>query len=67
MAMKNQLTFTHEVLICCTLYNRHYYYLTLMVIYECLNILKNDLALMNMYPYNLHMAKSEEDWTTLRV
>ena len=33
--MKSQLTFTPEVLTCCTLYNHcDYYYLTLLVIYE---------------------------------
>ena len=45
--MKSQLTFTPEVLTCCTLYNHcDYYYLTLLVIYERLNILA-------MYCYNL--------------
>jgi hypothetical protein len=44
-AMKSQLTFTPEVLTCCTLYNHWDYYLTLLVIYERLNILKNNLAL----------------------
>jgi hypothetical protein len=56
--MKSQLTFTPEVLTCCTLYN--YYYLTLLVIYEHLNILA-------MYCYNLHPAKPEEDWPPLRA
>ena len=54
--MKSQLTFTPEVLTCCTLYNHcdYYYYLTLLVIYERLNIL-------TMFCYNLHPAQSEED------
>ena len=46
--MKSQLTFTPEVLTCCNLYNHcDYYYLTLLVIFERLNILV-------MYCYNLH-------------
>jgi hypothetical protein len=46
--MKSQLTFTPEALTCCTLYNHcDYYYLTLLVIYEHLNILA-------MLCYNLH-------------
>jgi hypothetical protein len=44
-AMKSHLTFTPEVLTCCTLYNHCDYYFTLLVIYEGLNILKNNLAL----------------------
>ena len=64
--MKSQLTFTPEVPSCCTLYNHcDYYYLTVLVIYECLKILKNDLALMTMYSYNLHPAQPEEDWPPL--
>ena len=60
--MKSQLTFTPEVLTCCTRDNHcDYYYLTLLVIYESLNILKNDLALMVIYSYNLHRAQPEED------
>ena len=59
--MKSQLTFTSEVLPCCTLYNHcDYYYLTLLVIYEHLNILA-------MYCYNLHPAQPEEDWQPLRA
>ena len=47
--MKSQLTFTP-----CTLYNYcDYYYLTMLVIYEHLNILA-------MFCYNLHPAKPEE-------
>ena len=42
---ESQLTFTPEVLNCCTLYNHCDYYLTLLIFYEHLNILKNDLAL----------------------
>ena len=58
-AMKSQLTFTPEVLTCFTLYNHcDYYYLTLLVIYERLNIL-------TMYCYNLNPAQPEEDWPTL--
>ena len=38
----------------------YYYYLTLLVIYECLNILA-------MYRYNLHPAQTEEDWPPLRA
>ncbi|KAK6316497.1 hypothetical protein J4Q44_G00140210 [Coregonus suidteri] len=60
-AMKSQLTFTSEVLTCCNLYNHCDCYLTLLVIYERLNILKNNLALMAMYCYNLHLAQPEED------
>ena len=57
--MKSQLTFTPEVLTCCTLYNHcDYYYLTLLVIYEHLNILA-------MFCYNLCPAQSEEDWPPL--
>ena len=67
MALKSQLTFTSEVLTCCTLYNHCDYYLTLLVIYERLTILKNDLALMAMYSYNLHRAQPEEDWLPLRA
>ena len=53
--MKSQLTFTPEVLTCCTLYNQcDYYYLTLLVIYEGFNILA-------MFCYNLHPAQPEED------
>jgi hypothetical protein len=54
--MKSQLTFTPEVLTCCTL-DKHcdYYYLTLLAIYEHLNILA-------MFCYNLHLAQPEEDW-----
>ena len=61
-AMKSQLTFTPEVLTCCTRYNHcyYYYYLSLLVIYECLNILA-------MYCNNLHLAQSEEDWPPLRA
>ena len=45
--MKSQLIFTPEVLTCCTLYNHwNYYYLTLLVIYEHLNIL-------TLFCYNL--------------
>jgi hypothetical protein len=62
--MKGQLTFTPEVLTCCTFCNHYDYYLTLLVIYEHLNILKNNLALMAMYSYNLHPAQPEEDWPT---
>ena len=54
--MKNQLTFTPEVLTCCTLDNYcDYYYLTMLGIYEHLNILA-------MFCYNLHPAQPEEDW-----
>uniref|UniRef100_A0A4W5MYK2 Forkhead box N4 n=1 Tax=Hucho hucho TaxID=62062 RepID=A0A4W5MYK2_9TELE len=49
--MKSQLTFTPEVLTCCTLYNHcDYYYLSLLVICEHLNILA-------MYCCNLHPAQ----------
>ena len=59
--MKSQLTFTPEVLTCCTLYNHwYYYYLTLLVIYECLNILAK-------YCYNLDPALPEEDWLPLKL
>ena len=37
-----------------------YYYLTLLVIYEHLNILA-------MFCYNLHPAQPEEDWPPLRA
>ena len=54
--MKSQLTFTAEVLTCCTLDNHcDYYYLTLLVIYEHLNILA-------MFCYKLPPAQPEEDW-----
>ena len=57
--MKSQLTFTPEVLSCCTLDNHcDYYYLTLLVIYEHFNILA-------MFCYNLHLAQPEEDWPPL--
>ena len=46
-AMKSQLTFTPEVLTFCTLNNHCDYYLTLLVIYERLNILKNDRSGLN--------------------
>ena len=56
--MKSQLTFTPEVLTCCTLYNHcDYHYLTLLVIYERLNILV-------MFCYNLYLAQPEEDLAT---
>ncbi|KAK6321278.1 hypothetical protein J4Q44_G00082540 [Coregonus suidteri] len=58
-AMKSQVTFTPDVLICCNLYNHCDYYLTLLVIYERLNILVKNLALMAMYCYNLHPAQPE--------
>jgi hypothetical protein len=59
--MKSQLTFTSEVLTWCTLDNHcDYYYLTLLVNYEHLNILA-------MYCYNLHPAQPEEDWPPLRA
>ena len=57
--MKSQLTFTPDVLTCFILYNHCGYYLTLLVIYERVNILKNDLALMTMYSYNRHPAQLE--------
>jgi hypothetical protein len=58
--MKSQLTFTPEVLTCCTLDNHcGYYYLTLLVIYEHLNILT--ILCYN----NLHPAQPEEDWPPL--
>ena len=66
-AMKSQLTFTPEILTCCTLYNFCHYYLILLVIYERLNILKNNLVLMAMYSYNLHLAQPEEDWPPFRA
>ena len=56
--MKSQLTCTPEVLSCCTLDNYcDYYYLTMLVIYEHLNILA-------MFCYNLHPAQPEEDPAT---
>jgi hypothetical protein len=59
--MKSQLTFTSEELTCCTLDNHcDYYYLTLLVIYESLNILA-------MFCYNLHPAQPAEDWPPLRA
>ena len=57
--MKSQLTFTPEVLTCCTLDNYCYcYYLTKLVLYEHLNIL-------DMFRYNLQPTQSEEDWPPL--
>jgi hypothetical protein len=48
-------------LTCCSLDNHcDYYYLTLLVIYEHLNILA-------MFCYNLHPAQPEEDWSPLRA
>jgi hypothetical protein len=32
-----------------------------------MNILKNGLALMAMYSYNLHQAQPEEDWPPVRA
>ena len=59
--MKSQLTCTPEVLTCCTLYNHcDYYYLTLLVIYEHLNI-------WAMFCYNLHPGQPEEDWPPLSL
>ena len=57
--MKSQLTFTPDVLSCCTLYNNcdYYYYLTLLVIYEHLA----------MFCYSLHPVQPEEDWPPLRA
>ena len=53
--MKSQLTFTPELLTCWTLYNRcDFYYLTLLVMCEHLNILA-------VFCYNLHLAQPEED------
>ena len=53
--MKSQLTFTPEVLTCCTLDNYcDYYYLTMLVIYKRLNILA-------MYSYNLNPAQPQKD------
>ena len=63
--MKSQLTFLPAGLTCCSLYNHWDYYLTLLVIYERLKILKNDLALMAMYSYNLHPVQPAEDWPPL--
>ena len=59
--MKNQVTFTPEVLTSCTLYND----LTLLVIYERLNFLENNLALIAMYCY-LHPSRPEEGYPPLR-
>ena len=66
-AMKSQLTFTPEVLTCCILYNHcdDDYFLTLLVIYDRLKILKYELALMAMYSYNCHLAQPEEKWPPL--
>jgi hypothetical protein len=55
--MKSQLTFSPDVLTCCTLYNHCDYSLTLLVTYECLNILKNNLALMTIHSYNIHAVQ----------
>ena len=50
--MKSQLTFTPEVLTCCTLDNHcDYYYFTLLVTYEHLNI----LAMFCHCPVEIHM------------
>ena len=57
--MNSQLTFTPEVLTCCTLYIHCVYYYTLLVINELLNILA-------MY-CNLHPAQPEEEWPLLRA
>ena len=66
-AMKSQVTFTPDLLTCCTLNNHCDYYLTLLVIYERLNILENNLALMVMYCYNRYPAQPDEDWPPLRT
>ena len=58
---------TPEVLTCFTLYNHCDYYLALLVIYKRLNILKNDLAFMAMYCYNLHLAFSTQCASTSGV
>jgi hypothetical protein len=62
--MKSQLTFPLDVLTCCTLYNHCDYYLTLLVIYERLNILKYDLPLMAMCSYNIHLAQTRRGLAT---
>jgi hypothetical protein len=59
--MKSQLTFTPEVLTCCTLYSHCDYVLTLLVIYEHLHLLKNNLALMTIYSYNLHRHSQKKN------
>ena len=61
------MTFTPEVLTCCTLYSHCDYYLTLLIIYERLNLLRNNLTLMAMYPYNPHLAQPEEDCPLIRA
>ena len=61
LAMKSKLTFTPDVLTCYTLHNHCDYYLTLLVIHERLNILKNNLDLLAMYSYNLQPAQPEEE------
>ncbi|KAK6322627.1 hypothetical protein J4Q44_G00074190, partial [Coregonus suidteri] len=48
LAMKSQVKFTPYVLTFCNLYNHCDYYLTLLVIYERLNILEKNLAFMAM-------------------
>ena len=48
-------------------YNHCDYYLTLLVIYERLNILETNLALMATHCYNLHPAQSEGDLPPLRA
>ena len=56
---ESQITFTPEVLTCCTLDNYcDYYYLPMLVIYEHLNILA-------MFCYNLHPAQPEDAWPPL--
>jgi hypothetical protein len=57
--MKSQLTCTPEVLTCCTLNNHcdYYYYLTLLVMYEHLNILA-------MFCYNLHPGTARRGLAT---
>ena len=57
--MKNQLALTPEVLNHFTLYN-DCDYLTLLVIYEHLNSLKNDLAKMAVLLYNFHQHSQKK-------
>ena len=57
--MKSQLTFTSDVLTCCTLNNHcDYYFFKLLVVYEHLNILA-------MFCYNRYPEQPDDDWPPL--
>ena len=66
--MKSELTFTPEVLTCCTLYNHCDYSLTLLVIFERLNMLKNDLALMYSYSFRkIMLSRTKKGYSAVPI